>query len=184
MRLLKMTKKLLTIFAAGAIIFIVNEHIIASSIQKTTDEKLKPMTEINDKPDEIVVKKTKEPNLNDKEWVIFIDAIINIESGGNDTISGPTNDLGCIQATPIYVEDANRICKLKGINKTYTHEDRKSRRKSIEMFNIIQSHYNKPRCIETAARLHNPGAGQPYIDKVINEYKRLKQLKSNKSQSI
>ena len=184
MRLLTKTKKLVTIFVASAIIFVVNEHISTNSIQKRSVEKLKQITEINDKPVEILVKKTKETNLSVKNWVVLIDAIINIESGGNDTISGSTNDLGCIQATPIYVEEANRICKLKGINKNYTLEDRKSRKKSIEMFNILQSYYNKKRSIEKAARLHNPGAGQAYIDKVINEYNRLKQLKSNKSQSI
>lgn len=163
MVILKKTKKLATIFVASAILFVVNEHIIASSVKTPSNLTIKPNIDTLQSKEEM-----------DVDWGILTNAIINIESGGNDTISGPTNDLGCIQATPIYVEEANRICRLKGIDKVYTLEDRKSRKKSIEMFNIIQSFHNKSRCIVKAAKLHNPGAGQAYVDKVIKEYNKLK----------
>lgn len=98
-------------------------------------------------------------------WDCLIGAIIYVESRGNDHAVGPTNDLGCIQATPIYVAEANR---LSGRN--YTLSDRTDRKKSIEMFNIIQNHYNSCRSTLKAIYLHNPKAPESYKEKILTQY--------------
>ncbi len=36
-------------------------------------------------------------------------SFISVESEGNDTIYGDKDDVGCLQITPVYVEEANRI---------------------------------------------------------------------------
>lgn len=98
-------------------------------------------------------------------WDCLIGAIIYVESRGNDHAVGPTNDLGCIQATPIYVAEANR---LSGRN--YTLQDRTDRKKSIEMFNIIQNQYNSCKSTLKAIHLHNPKAPESYKKKILAQY--------------
>lgn len=107
------------------------------------------------------------------DWDIFIDALICVESRGNDTIVGQTNDVGCLQITPIYVAEVNR---LLGEEK-YFLEDRTSREKSLEMFNIIQKHYNPEFDINKAIKLHNPGASENYHNKIIIKYNELRNEK-------
>lgn len=95
------------------------------------------------------------------EWDIFIQALIEVESGGNINAVGKTQDLGILQITPIYVAEANRLS-----NKGFTLEDRLSKEKSLEMFNIIQEHHNPNHDIAKAIKLHNPGAGKWYADRI------------------
>jgi len=104
------------------------------------------------------------------DWDYFVDALIWVESRGNDTIVGQTNDVGCLQITPIYVAEVNR---LLGKEK-YFLEDRISREKSMEMFNIIQKHYNPEFDINKAIKLHNPGASENYHNKIIIKYNELR----------
>ena len=106
------------------------------------------------------------------EWERFTLALIQVESGGDSLAVGPTNDLGILQITPIYVREANRLCG----DERYTLECRTSRTKSLEMFEIIQSHYNPDRDIEKGIKLHNPGAGQWYADRI---YDKMNELKNN-----
>ena len=79
---------------------------------------------------------------------------------------------GILQEVKVYVKDANRIIGKR----KYHPNDRKDSLKSIEMFNIIQNHYNPHHDIEKAIELHNPNGGYEYKLKVINEY--LKMQKS------
>lgn len=75
----------------------------------------------------------------DKEWETFINAIIWVESRGNDKIvSNDGKCVGCLQIKKILVDDCNNILGKK----KYTYNDRYNRTKSIEMFNIIQKRYN------------------------------------------
>lgn len=104
------------------------------------------------------------------DWDYFVEALIWVESRGNDTIVGKTNDVGCLQITPIYVAEVNRILS----EEKYFLEDRISREKSIEMFNIIQKHYNPEFDINKAIKLHNPGANETYHNKIIIKYNELR----------
>ena len=64
----------------------------------------------------------------------------------------------------------NRILKKD----TYLLEHRTDIKKSIEMFEIYQAYYNPNKNIKKAIKLHNPGAGQWYTDKVMNVFNNLK----------
>ena len=86
------------------------------------------------------------------DWQMLQLAIIMTESKGNPDARGTSNDLGVLQITPIFVKEANRIAGTD-----YTHEDAFDIAKSLEMFSIIQDHYNPGHSTEKAIHLHNPG---------------------------
>jgi hypothetical protein len=79
---------------------------------------------------------------NYSKWDTFIDAVIYVESRGNDSAIGDRGKaVGCLQIHPICVREVNRILRKNDIPMVYTLEDRYSRTKSIEMFNIIAEQY-------------------------------------------
>lgn len=108
------------------------------------------------------------PELDD--WEILLLALIEVESEGDQFAIGKTNDLGILQITPIYVKEVNRI--LRG--DFYFLEDRTDIDKSLEMFEVYQSHHNPSKDIHRAIKIHNPGAGQWYTNKVMNEFNKIK----------
>lgn len=72
----------------------------------------------------------------------FIDAVIEVESNGNDSAIGDewlrkNRAVGCLQIRPIAVREVNRILEASGVDGKYTLEDRYSRARSIEMFMIM-----------------------------------------------
>tara|TARA_R110000803_G_scaffold65362_3_gene126499 strand:- start:197 stop:622 length:426 start_codon:yes stop_codon:yes gene_type:complete len=71
-------------------------------------------------------------------WDNLVEAIIQVESRGNDSAVGDNGKaVGCLQIHPIVVREVNRL-----VSKHYTLDDRYSRAKSIEMFNIISEEYD------------------------------------------
>lgn len=116
-------------------------------------------------------------NENDDNWEHMINAIIHVESKGNEKIISKNGiHHGILQISPIIVKDCNRIL---GKNK-FKLEDRLNKEKSIEMFNIIQNYYNPNKNIEKAIRLWNGGhkysisKTQIYYNKVIKHYYNIK----------
>lgn len=87
------------------------------------------------------------------DWEILELAIIKTESDFNPLARGKANDLGIFQGTEIWVEDVNRIVG----EPKYVHTDCLDIDKSIEMFNIIQNHYNPNHDLSIAINKHNPG---------------------------
>lgn len=106
------------------------------------------------------------------EWDVFVEALIQVESEGNPFAVGKTNDLGILQITPIYVKDVNRILG----EERFTLDCRVDIDKSLEMFEIYQSYYNPDRDINRAIKLHNPGAGSDYKEKILSKINELKTL--------
>lgn len=104
-------------------------------------------------------------------WPVFIEALIHVESRGDSTAVGTKNDVGVLQITPIMINDANRIL---GDNR-YTLGDRIDRDKSIEIFNIIQDHYNPDHDMHFALKIWNSKAPVSYHREVMTEYNRLLQ---------
>ena len=102
-------------------------------------------------------------------WTYLIQALIIVESEGNPLAVGKSNDVGILQITPIYVEEVNRILDTP----KYNLEMRTSIEYSLEMFEVYQSHHNPSKDIARAIKLHNPGAGQWYTDKVMEQFNRL-----------
>lgn len=99
------------------------------------------------------------------DWERFTNALILVESEGDSLAIGSKNDVGVLQITPILIEDANRILGYEA----YTLEDRKSRIKSIEIFNVIQDHYNPTHDLHLALKIWNSKAPISYHEKVIKQ---------------
>jgi len=73
----------------------------------------------------------------------LINALIQIESGGNDYAHCIEEDaVGALQIRRTMVRDVNRILKRQGSEKRYEYKDRWCRQRSIEMFNIYRDYYN------------------------------------------
>lgn len=109
------------------------------------------------------------------EWDVFVEALIQVESEGNPFAVGKTNDLGILQITPIYVKDVNRILG----EERFTLDCRADIDKSLEMFEIYQSYYNPDKDINRAIKLHNPGAGSDYREKILSKINGLKHYLNN-----
>lgn len=109
----------------------------------------------------------------------LINAFIWVESRGNDSIIGTKNDVGCLQITPPYVKDANRILGKE----KYNLNDRYDRNKSIEMFMVVQGKYNPEFDLHLACKVQNPLAPISYHKMVEDRYKEeinIKKQKTNK----
>lgn len=124
---------------------------------------------------EVTRKETKkEIKQKPSEWDIFIQALIQVESEDKEDAVGTKNDVGILQITPIFVKDVNRILG----EDRYTLAERTDTEKSLEMFEILQGHYNPSKSIDKAIKLHNPRAGQSYRIKIMNQ---MEIIKSNLS---
>lgn len=99
-------------------------------------------------------------------WSIFIEALIWVESKGDEKAIGANDDVGVLQIRPIMVAEANRII---GYDK-YTLEDRFSREKSIEMWQVVQDYHNPEKDIEEALKWHNRYAPKQYVVDVFSKY--------------
>lgn len=73
---------------------------------------------------------------------VLYSSIVWVESKGNATARSKDGSLGIAQILPVMVKEVNRICKMKGINKTFTLQDRLNPEKSEQMFWIFQNFYN------------------------------------------
>lgn len=93
---------------------------------------------------------------------MLIDALIQVESRGNDSAYGDTHikggeAVGALQIRPIMVREVNRILKLKKSKLRYKLKDRWDRDKSVEMFQIWKEFHHKDDDFETIARNWNGG---------------------------
>ena len=101
------------------------------------------------------------------DWTPVINAIIQVESGGNPrAVCGPS--CGAMQITPICVRECNNILQKRKSKKRYTMNDRFSVEKSKEMFILIQSYFNRANDVEHAIRSWN--GGQHYSKKTTQRY--------------
>ena len=113
-------------------------------------------------------------NACDFDWTPVMEAIIEVESGGNSrAVSG--NSAGVMQITPVLVEQCNIIMKRRKIKKRYRLSDRFSVAKSKEMFLLIQSYFNPTNNVEKAIRMWNGGLHynlkrtQRYFERVMSK---------------
>ena len=106
---------------------------------------------------------TKETN----EWDLFVEALIQVESGGDSTAVGKGDCAGILQITPVFVREANR---LLGSEK-YTPDDRFDKTKSLEIFNTVQRFHNPQKDIDRAIAIHNPKAPERYKNDIKRKIK-------------
>ena len=113
---------------------------------------------------------------NDFNWDPIMNAIIKVESeGNNDAKHGAS--LGVLQITPILVTECNNILRRKKSKKRFSLSDRLSAKKSKEMFILIMNEFNKKRSAKEACRIWNGGINsksvkQSYWDKFKKFYKK------------
>lgn len=124
------------------------------------------MVKIEHDIDTIVVYKTG----HDYDWELFTQALIWVESKGDSKAVGKLDDIGVLQIRPIIVEDCNRILEME----VFKLEDRLDSLKSVEMFNIIQDHYNPQHDYHWALKLWNSGAPLSYHRKVMDKFNEIK----------
>lgn len=110
-------------------------------------------------------------NQDSLDWEDFTRALIWVESKGDSKATGKLDDIGVLQIRPIIVEDCNRILK----NERFSLEDRLDSLKSVEMFNIIQDHYNPQHDYHWALKLWNSGAPLSYHRKVMDKFNEIKE---------
>lgn len=100
-------------------------------------------------------------------WSPIMDAIIQVESGGNPKARSG-NQCGAMQITPGLVSECNKILKKRNQTKRFTLNDRFNVQKSKEMFLLIQSYFNPDKNVEKAIRSWN--GGQHYKVRSTNRY--------------
>lgn len=100
----------------------------------------------------------------------LIDAIIHVESRGDTLAHNLKEDaVGCLQIRPIMVRECNRLIGKDD----FTLNDRWSRAKSIEMFNVIRWHTKNP-TNEILARNWNGGWNGHKKISTLNYWNRVK----------
>lgn len=118
-------------------------------------------------PEVVVINEEDWPNC---DWEDFTRALIWVESNGNCKAVGSNNDIGVLQITPILLKDCNRIIGYE----RFSLEDRLDSLKSVEMFNIIQDHYNPQHDFHLALKIWNPKAKLSYHYKVMDMFYEIK----------
>lgn len=109
-------------------------------------------------------------------WDKFIEAVIWRESRGvEDCIGDSGRAVGVLQIHPIMVREANRILGMKdsSMSNYYTYDDRYSREKSIEIFNVVQGYHNKNKDFDLALKIWNKNHPQSYKDQIMAKYNEL-----------
>lgn len=90
--------------------------------------------------------------------------------------------VGVLQIRPIMVKEVNRILRLQKSSHIFTLEDRWSREKSIEMFNVVASYYHETSSYEKIARCWN-GGPKGLQKKQTQKYWRKVQKRLNKNEN-
>ena len=94
----------------------------------------------------------------------LLDAIATVESNNDDKAIGDKGRaIGRFQIWKTYVDEVNRICRLKKNGKTFSYEDRKDAVKSREMVRIYlefwgrqyERNTGKKATFEVLAKIHN-----------------------------
>lgn len=105
----------------------------------------------------------------------LITAIATVESQLNEKAVSK-DCVGYLQIRPIVVQECNNILKQRNSTKRYTLSDRLNKKKSIEMFYLIQEKFNPSYNVEKAICIWNAGPYSKkkptkYVEKVMKEYK-------------
>lgn len=105
----------------------------------------------------------------------LITAIATVESQLNEKAVSK-DCVGYLQIRPIVVQECNNILKQRNSTKHYTLSDRLNKKKSIEMFYLIQEKFNPSYNVEKALCIWNAGPYSKkkptkYVEKVMKEYK-------------
>ena len=110
------------------------------------------------------------------DWTRVINAVAQVESGGDPNAVNSAGCVGLLQITKICVRQCNIWLEQDKSKKCYTYADRLDPEKSKEMFILTQKHLNPKNDIEHAIRLWNGGpqykkaSTEDYYRKVMRVY--------------
>ena len=97
-----------------------------------------------------------------------------VESSYNNFAYNPNEDaVGCLQIRRCMVDDINRILEIKNLPLRFTYNDRWSREKSIQMFEIYRKYYNL-NTYEKIARCWNGGPNGLYKSTTTDYWNKVK----------
>jgi len=147
--------------------------LLSFGMTDSKKEKKVEIIELESKPIQpIVVEEIQIPEVDE-----LINALIMVESNGNDSAVGDTHlgepSIGVLQIRPIMVREVNRILKLKGTDYRYKLKDRWDREKSIEMFLIWKEFHHDDSDYEEIARSWNGGTKGPKNPRTYNYWKKV-----------
>jgi len=147
--------------------------LLSFGMSDSKEEKKVEIIELESKPIQpVLVEEIQIPEVDN-----LINALIMVESNGNDSAVGDTHlgepSIGVLQIRPIMVREVNRILKLKGTKHRYKLKDRWDREKSIEMFSIWKEFHHSDSDYEEIARSWNGGSKGPKNPKTYNYWKRV-----------
>ena len=147
--------------------------LLSFGMTDSKKEKKVEIIELESKPIKpIVVEEIQIPEVDD-----LINALIMVESSGNDSAVGDTHlgepSIGVLQIRPIMVREVNRILKLKGTKHRYKLKDRWDKEKSIEMFLIWKEFHHSDSNYEEIARSWNGGTKGPKNPRTYNYWKKV-----------
>lgn len=146
--------------------------IVFAGTKKINKIEVEPVVHIESKPIKPLL--IEEPVI---EVQNLVDALIFVESSGNDSAVGDTHlgepSIGVLQIRPVMVREVNRILKLKGTKHRYKLSDRWDRDKSIEMFMIWKEFHHNDSDYEEIARSWNGGPKGPKNPRTYNYWKKV-----------
>lgn len=107
----------------------------------------------------------------EKNWQIFIQAMIIVESQMNNKAVGDNGSaIGILQIRPIMLAEYHRIIGEQ------VKVNRKDPMQSLKVFNVVQAHHNPKKEFRRACDIWNKGGGDAYYDKIMDVYNKLKQI--------
>jgi len=147
--------------------------LLSFGMSDSKEEKKVEIIELESKPIQpVLVEEIQIPEVDN-----LINALIMVESSGNDSAVGDTHlgepSIGVLQIRPIMVREVNRILKLKGTKHRYKLKDRWDRENSIEMFLIWKEFHHSDSDYEEIARSWNGGTNGLKNPKTYNYWKRV-----------
>ena len=118
------------------------------------------------------------------DWILFKLALIKVESNFVFDAQNPSGATGIYQIMPMntsgFLDEANR---LLGFN-AFTNSCRLDPIKSNQIFEIINSKRNPDRSMDVAIKLHNPGAGSWYKDRIMDNFNLFKEISYTKYDTL
>ena len=146
--------------------------------------KVDKIVQLKVKPTEISIK-VETPKIAKPKPISLVEALIMVESRGNDSAIGDRHIIGgeavgCLQIRPIMLKEINRQLKRNGLEPRFELEDRYSRSKSIEMFNVYVTLLHEGHSDEHIARNWN-GGPKGYKRKSTEKYWLKVQREMNKT---
>lgn len=165
-------KKFIPILFCAVTIFFLGGMVIGGLMVRSAEKELHERIEREQEERKGNVTYSQKDTLDD--WAILQMAIVMTESEFNPNAVGKDEDWGIFQQVPIYVAECNRILSLRKSEERYVHEDSFDVVKAIEMFNLLQSHYNPEKDIDTAIRYQNKASW--YKKKVYKNIIFIKQM--------